>query len=239
MFNQGLATSTMTSKLSALSYYAKLKGVDDPMQSFIVQKALVGARKSAPSQDVRLPITVPILKTLMSLTREVTMGLYNAKLLKAMMALSFYTFLRPGEVTSSPHNIQFSSLKMFPDYLEVTFQSYKHSTGKPVTIRVSAQDNATCPVRALEQYISERGVVSGPLFCSHTLHPISYQQYNTWFNDLINRGGVQGVFGLHSFRLGSATHAALKGHSSSVIQTVGRWRSAAYQKYIRISNIHL
>ena len=38
----------------------------------------------------------------------------------------------------------------------------------------------------------------------------------------------------HSFRIGAATTAARKGMEDSLIQTLGRWKSAAYLAYIKI-----
>ncbi|XP_071144984.1 uncharacterized protein [Mytilus edulis] len=40
----------------------------------------------------------------------------------------------------------------------------------------------------------------------------------------------------HSFRIGAATSAAAKGIPHSVIQGMGRWKSSAFMKYIRMQN---
>jgi len=39
----------------------KLAGVNDPTETAIIRQLLKGYRKLAPSHDVRLPITLPIL----------------------------------------------------------------------------------------------------------------------------------------------------------------------------------
>lgn len=40
----------------------------------------------------------------------------------------------------------------------------------------------------------------------------------------------------HSFRIGAATHAAQVGFSENAIQNMGRWKSDAVKRYIRIGS---
>ena len=40
----------------------------------------------------------------------------------------------------------------------------------------------------------------------------------------------------HSFRIGAATRAAVKGYTAEQITVFGRWRSNAYMSYIRVVN---
>lgn len=43
----------------------------------------------------------------------------------------------------------------------------------------------------------------------------------------------------HSFRIGAATSAKSKGISDEQIQLLGRWKSNAYRKYIRIPLLNI
>jgi hypothetical protein len=40
----------------------------------------------------------------------------------------------------------------------------------------------------------------------------------------------------HSFRIGAATLAAAQGKSSEQIRVMGRWKTTAYSRYIRLSS---
>ena len=47
------------------------------------------------------------------------------------------------------------------------------------------------------------------------------------------------IYANHSFRIGAATVAHIKGIEDSTIMTLGRWKSNAYQRYGRIPQEHL
>ena len=44
------------------------------------------------------------------------------------------------------------------------------------------------------------------------------------------------VYKGHSFRIGAASHAAERGMSDAQIRILGRWKSNAFLKYIRVSS---
>jgi len=44
-------------------------------------------------------------------------------------------------------------------------------------------------------------------------------------------------YNTHSFRIGSATHLSMDGFTEEDIITKGRWKSASFQRYIRIESI--
>ena len=239
LFNKGLSPATITSKLSAISYLHKLHSRQDPCSHFLVVKALAGARKISPSMDQRLPITVANLTSMSSLTWEVTPSPYWAKLLKSMLTLSFYAMLRPGEVTQSVNNIHLHQVKFNQGSIDLTFYKFKHHVGQPVSVTIPPQADETCPVEALRVFLQERGSKPGPLFASPTGVPVTYSKYAEWFKKLLLVANIKGKFLPHSLRIGSASLAASKGISSTLIQQMGRWKSSAYQRYIRIPRITL
>jgi len=162
---QSLATSTIVSKLSALNHFQKLSGFQDISTHFLVKKFISGIIKLNPSSDLRIPITLSVLNQLHFALLKVNTTFF-AVLYQAIHALAFFAFLRPGEFTASPNNLLFQNLTLTSQSLSITFQSFKHHTGPPVVLSVSAQSTTPCPVRAMYAYIKVRGSLPGPLFCN-------------------------------------------------------------------------
>ena len=239
LFQKGLVASTITSKLSPIAYYHKINSYPDPTSSFIVQKALLGAKKLAPSGDSRLPISIPMLEKLMHQVQFTSMSPYSATMIRSMMSLAFYGLLRPGEITDSANNLLIHQVQLHSDYIDIMFTRFKHHVGPPVHIQVSAHPGSSCPVSALRQYLSVRGLGPGPLYCTFTGKPITYHTLSTWFKSLLIRCDFPPHINLHSFRIGAATQASINLIPNAQIQMMGRWHSSAFQKYIRVPKISL
>ena len=121
LYQSGLTAATIQSKMSAISYFHKLLDKPDPLNSFIAQKALAGVKKLAVSSDSRLPITLKLLQQLLDNIRFILSNEYERKLLRAMMCLSFFAFLRPGEVTASHNNLLFENVVLAENEISLTF----------------------------------------------------------------------------------------------------------------------
>lgn len=98
MFIKNYQPSTIASYVSAISYMHKINFYSDPTDSFLVKKVMKGAQNLRGSVDNRLPITKQILSRLMTAVPSVIQSHFNHFLLKAMMSLAFYCFLRVGEM---------------------------------------------------------------------------------------------------------------------------------------------
>ena len=158
------APSTITSRLSALNYYHKLSGYQDITSNFIISRFITGINKLVPSADTRVPITIQHLQLLCGQVHFVSTSKYYTLLYRALFTLSFYAFLRPGEVTSSANNIQLHNITATHRSATITFTKFKHHTGPPVLISITAVPQGWCPVRSLSTYMLARGNKAGPLF---------------------------------------------------------------------------
>ena len=229
--------SSLATSLSAISYYQKIAGSPDPTAHFLIRKLLQGVSKSNPSSDLRIPITIPILHKLISSAYHISNSPYEAALLTSMYTLMFHAFLRVGEVTSSPHNIQFSQVNIQKD-ITLVFHSFKHHQGPPFSLTIPpTHPSSFCPVRALGNYIISRGRSPGPLFCYPDGAPITTSRFRALLAMSLSFNSLQSHhITPHSFRIGAATYAASRGYSSTQIQSMGRWHSSASDRYVRISS---
>ena len=97
-----------------------------------------------------------------------------------------------------------------------------------------------CPVTAMLHYLSVRPPppppTSGPLFLLENGAPLTRAALVIHLRTALAQAGVDASrYAGHSFRIGAATAAAQVGYSDSFIQSLGRWKSAAFITYIRTS----
>ena len=237
LLDSGLAPATVWSTLSGIAFFHKLFRVADPTGDFLVKRLMLGASKVHPSCEDRLPITIPILHVLCDSTDHITRSAYAARLVRAMFLLMFHAFLRIGEVTKSHNNIMLSQLSVLPECAVLVFHHAKHLVGPAVSISVPASGGPYCPITNLNDYLVMRGSSPGPLFSLPDMQGIQANQFNAWLNQSLSYSSLASLpIKSHRFRIGSATYAATVGYTESQIQQMGRWKSSAFKKYIRITS---
>ena len=100
---------------------------------------------------------------------------------------------------------------------------------------MGATGNELCPVAALLAYLALRGSRYRPVFVNQTGLPLIKGSFVENLRAALKGVGINGRdYAGHSFRIGAATTAAEKGVEDSLIKTLGRWESNAYQTYIRV-----
>ena len=248
LFTQNYQPSTIASYISAISFVHKLNDLADPTESFLIKKILKGAQNLRKSCDTRLPITKDILSKIVNALSFVIPEHFNRTLLKAMMTLAFYCFLRIGEISVKKTSDKLSVMQVSNVIFEreqdevvsmrVIITSYKHSDLQPKTISiVKHSNNYLCPVSSLQQYLSYASHIKGPLFQFACGSPVTYSYFSSSLKLLLEHIGLSPqLYKGHSFRIGAATSAASRGVSLSVIQSMGRWKSNAFKNYIRMHN---
>ena len=248
LYDRKYAPSTVTTYVSAISYSYKLYVFPDPSKAFFIVQMLKGYGKVGFRLDSRLPLTLPILHRLIELAVVVTNFPENAALVMAMCSLPFYAFLRVGEITAVSNNkssmpLQLDQLAQLVDTsnnvvaLKLRFRNYKHSYNCPTfSLTISRQANI-CPVDIMLKYMNIRGHQPGPLFVSSGGQAV----YREMFVDFLSKALVHcnlypSRYKGHSFRIGAASHATEQGFTDAQIRIMGRWKSTAFLKYIRVAS---
>ena len=250
LFDRRYASSTVNTYVSALGYFHRLAGLQDPTKTFYIIEMLKGYGKIGYKLDSRLPITLPILVRIMRGLETFCVSQYEIFMFKAMCTMAFFAFLRIGEITVSTQNGVNGNLLQLDQVskkhsgngsvvsLIITFTSYKHNYNQnPFSIVLNRQPKA-CPVQSFLDYASVRGIVHGPLFINRVGSPVLRGEFSKMLGSVIRLcSSDPNRYKGHSFRIGAATYAAEQGVSNDKIRHLGRWKSDAFKKYIRVTSL--
>ena len=246
LYSQHFSPSTILTYVTAIGFLNKLLNQADYTHTFLVQRCLKGIERSAPPKNLRAPITLSLLHKM--LTPLATTNNYENALHAAMFALAFYAFLRVGEFTARNQSesasltiIQFSDLCITANpngqqAMQLSLRHYKGNTARtPFIINIPATNTSFCPVNIMLCYLQYRSTMPGPLFCTSKNSPITRSSFTKILNETLDRIGIaNSAIKPHSFRIGAATTACASGIPDEQIQRLGRWKSEAYKRYIRI-----
>ena len=197
--------------------------------------------------DTRLPITVSILERMCTNCTLVLDCEYIACMFKAICTTAFYAFMRIGEITATKQAddvIQLSQVTMlstasgFIASVKLTFHQFKHHYNQPPVSIIIPHQAGVYPVENLFRYFSLRGSAPGPLFQHLTGVPVNRTEFDRWLARVITHCRLESTkYKGHIFRIGPASHAAACGYSDSQIRLLGRWKSDAFKRYIRLANL--
>ena len=242
---QGLSASTVRSAVSSLNFIHQLAGGQDFSDNFILKKVLSGVSKSNPSIDTRLPITKDILVKLCQVIPHITEDPYLRALFKSMFLLAFYAFLRVGEITvtsrsvHNPNLLNLDQISIDPvsQQVRISFNSFKHKSSTfPFLLNIPEQVEPLCLHKSLAGYLSFRGFCKGPLFLYRGA-PVTRSFFTSFLSSTLKRANLSPTrIKSHSFRIGAATTALQKGFTHEQIQQMGRWKSGAFSKYLRVGS---
>ena len=167
----------------------------------------------------------------------------------AACCLGYFAFLRSGEFTISPGS-NFDPVKHLspadiavdshtnPTMLRVHLKYSKtDQCGEGIDLWVGRSYNNLCPVSVMLTYLVQRGnsVSPLPLFMFPDGKPLSREALVHGLKKIMVTAGMDPTkFSGHSFRISAASTAAARGIHESTIQTLGRWNSDCYKRYVRI-----
>jgi integrase len=238
-----LASSSIRNYLSAVRSFCVDIGAStlsfyDPTLVRLLEGITRLQRANDPARKrVRLPITVSLLNRMIPKFPTSKAGI----MLRAACTTGVYGLLRAGEMTvkSSRHNLLTrADITWSPDGAEIHLKRSKTDYLRAgVTIKLFANGSLHCPIKLLRQ-AWEAAVDKAPsaaLFQDGRGRPLKYVNLLKSI-----KGAIKALrlplqhYSCHSLRAGGATTLALMGYPDSLIKTLGRWRSLAYQRYIKL-----
>ncbi len=127
---------------------------------------------------------------------------------------------------------------------DIQVDNRNHPTSITVSLRQSKTDifgvgvqislGATNDVAAVLAYLALHPPSPGPLFILQNGSPLSRNYLVAHVRQALAEGGMDvSNFSGHSFRIGGAITAALASIPDSTIQSLGRWKSSGFLRYIR------
>ena len=237
---QSLSSQTIGLYVTAVSFQAKISGLPDPTNSFLVRKLLQGVRKSMPSgPDIRFPVTKPILDKLVSALQFTTQSSYYRLMYTAMFTLCYYCLFRISEVVGNPpltnHAIQFANILVQEDTLSIYLQSSKTDKfSEGCTIVTHARSGQyTCPVTAVKNYMAVRPSFPGQLFVNLNGKSTTRHDFTSVLQRTVEFCNLSPHIKSHSFRIGRASDLKKAGIDDNQIKERGRWSSSTFKHYIR------
>ena len=220
----------------------------------ILKRVLDGIRRNkllgGKPPRTRLPITATVLRRIQA--SLVAAGELEPLAYWAIATTAFFGFFRLGELlveTEASYNpaLHLSWGDVAINDLSATTMVKLHlkkskcdQFGTGADVLLGRSGCQLCPVAAILAYIVARGNTPGPFFINRNRAPITKSSFILKIRAALRATGyAEDQFAGHSFRIGAATTAALVGIEDSMIQTLGRWHSSAFLRYIRTPHDHL
>ncbi|XP_069809649.1 uncharacterized protein [Dendropsophus ebraccatus] len=244
-FGAGASAAGIAKKLSGLSFWFRMIGVQDVTKDFLVRQAMAGYRKARVARDFRRPVSFSILGDLVRVLETLCTDGYEWVLFRAAFSLAFFGAFRIGELVSrscvSGDGLQVRDVEVGEGSVSCWLRKSKtDQAGRGKHIRLYAiGDCAACPVKCVSEYLKVRsGGREGPLLLHRDGRALSRFQFVAVFRKgLVCLGLPAMEFASHSFRIGAATEAVRCGLSESVVRQIGRWESARFRSYVRMDMI--
>lgn len=235
-----LNSRTLNRRLVALKHWHTYQGFPDPTIHPIVAKTMIGITRTHGKPKEKAPALTPEDLQLMVDKLKKDSSLLALRDC-ALLQIGFFGALRRSELT----NIHYEHIKWMNEGIEILLPSSKtDQTHEGQYCSIPYGNELLCPVKALEEWLSQSGIKEGAIFrrinnnkiiAAKPLTPLS-------INHIIQRrareANITNAHQLspHSLRRGLATSAARANTSIHIIMRAGRWtQTNTVMEYIEAS----
>lgn len=238
--NQGKKWNTLSRRLAAISQLHQRAGFDSPTRAWAMKQFLAGLRRELGIAPVRKkPVLVADLKQIVDELPDSLLGKRD----RLLLLLGFTGALRRSELIG----LNVENLEPAREGLIIHIRRSKtdqEGEGRKVGIP-QGTDQATCPIKALEQWLAAAKIESGPVFRVMNRHGqvlpkrLSGEGVAIVVKRAVAKLGYDlRLFSGHSLRAGLATSAAAAGKGERAIMNQTGHRSVTtVRRYIRDGNL--
>ncbi len=244
---QGKASSTIRTYMAGVRAHLHMENIPLNENHYMLKLMY----KSSAKNDVhriRLPITKDMMEPLLRWVTLVVKGEFKVLLFRTIFATAYAGAFRIGELVGSEHAVKTKNVTSprTSDKVQIILHSSK--TSKPdqllEVIQVESWPGSEfCPCALINQFSEMRYRVSkywkeqpGHFFVHKNVTQVTESEtLRILRRALALMSGVENQeYGTHSFRSRKASDMFRKGKKEMEIKEVGRWRSKAFKKYIKV-----
>ena len=245
---QGLSYASIKVYMSAVRNLHVSEGLHEEFAKHLTPRlelVLKGIKKESAPRRLRLPITLDVMEKIKRVLLQRPKDPENV-MMWAACCTAFFGFLRCGEftipslATYDPEvHLSLADVavddKLAPTVVQITIKQSKTDPFRQgVQLYLGKTDTGLCPVKAVWAYLATRDAIPGPLFKLANTQGLTRQEFLARLTRTLTAAGVPVKgYTTHSFRIGAATTAKEAGVSDVHIKMLGRWKSDAYQLYVR------
>ena len=183
----------------------------------------------------------PITYSHLQLMLKCLTGSRDHLIMASSITIQYFACLRASELcTDLQHSvIPIRSDVSFHTHASRPIMSFRVRSSKTnphgFTVHLGCSGEAVCAVCITHHYLRIYPLPpSAPLFRLSTGQHLTYGLHNQHIKHLMHLAGFDPAhYSTHSLRAGAATQAARSGMAREDIKRLGRWRSQAYEVYLR------
>jgi site-specific recombinase XerD len=234
--SSSLKTATITRRISSISQAHQIAGMESPTSASKVRLVMAGIRRAlGTAQIAKTPVLVEDLRRMMGRLPETMLGIRD----RALLLLGFAGAFRRSELVA----LDVADTVVTRDGLVLTIRRSKtdqDGEGRKIGIPYGSNP-ATCPIRALQDWLQQCGFTEGSLFRSVDRfgRVASFRLSGAAVAEVVKKyatavGLKSADFAGHSLRSGLCTSAAMAGASERGIMSQSGHRSEKMvRRYIR------
>jgi integrase len=235
-----LKVGSIQRRLNAITEAHRAVGPESPTHSAVVRNTMKGIRRMKGTAPVQKAAALTDdIRAMIDATDAGIIGVRD----RALILLGFAGAFRRSELV----RLDIDDCAFGKDGLTVTLRRSKtDQQGESRKIGIPYGSNPeTCPVRTLQAWIEQAGIIGGPLFRSINRHGqvqaggLSGIDVARIVKKLVKRAGLDSAkYAGHSLRAGHATSAAIAGASErSIMNQTGHRSVQMVRRYIRDGNL--